>query len=111
LKAVILVSLLTLPFSATAQTPRGEQPFVSDFRACVRSHTADAQAAGVRTANEAEDYFFKACIPPLFELIPGSGSFLPPSNNIAMGESVPPGLFRTIVREEWRDFIEQRNKQ
>jgi len=107
----VLVLLLMLPYSATAQTPQAERPFVSDFRACVRAHAAAAQAAGVRTEDEAADYFSKECAPPLFKMFLGSNDTPPRSNNIPADEAVQPGLFRAIVREEWRNFVEQKSKQ
>jgi hypothetical protein len=110
LRATVLASLLILPFSAAAQTPRDEKPYVSEFRACVRSHTTDAQAAGVRTENQAVDYAIKTCA-PLFGVFLGSGSTSSPTSSTPAGDALPPGLFRVIVRQEWGDFIGQRDKQ
>jgi hypothetical protein len=106
----ILVLLPMLPFSVFAQTPQAEKPYASQFRACVRAHAADAQAAGVRTEDDAKNYSIKVCA-PLFGMFLGSNDASPPSPNIPKDEAVPPGLFRVIVREEWRDFLEQRDKR
>lgn len=110
LRAAVLASLLMLPFSAAAQTPQDEKPYVSDFRACVRLNTTGARAAGVRTEDQAVDYALKRCM-PLFGVFMGSVNTLPLSSSIPEGEAVPPGLFRVIVRQEWGDFIGRRNKQ
>ena len=102
LRTAILLFLLALPLSVTAQTSQAEKPYISDFRACVRAHAADAQAAGVRTSGEAEDYFEKQCVPPLFSLFLGSHNTSPRSDSVPADEAAPPGLFRAIVRQEWR---------
>ena len=109
MRTAILLFLLALPLSVTAQTPQGENAYVSDFRACVRAHAADAQAAGVRTEDEAADYAVKMCA-PLFGVFLGSNN-ISPRSNIPAAEAVPPGLFRVIVRQEWSDFLEQRDKR
>jgi hypothetical protein len=111
LKATVLVLLLMLPWSVAAQTPRPDTPYAANFRACVRSHAADAQAAGVRTANEVMDYFEKVCLPSFSEILQGSSNTSPPLDNIPMGEAVQPGLLRVIVKEEWRDFTARGSKQ
>ncbi len=107
MRAAILISLLTLLPQLSAQTHHGEQPSVSRFRACVRLHAPDAQAAGVRTPEDAASYAMKACM-PLF------GIFLDPnasSKAEVLEEVLPPGIFRAVLKEEWRDFVEQGNKQ
>ena len=103
MRAAVLVLLLALPFSVTAQTPQAEQSSVSRFRDCVRSHAADAKAAGVRTAGEAANYAMKMCA-PLFGVFLG----LPTTSE---EEALPPGIYRQIIREEWGDFLEQRGKR
>lgn len=108
MRAALLVLLLMLPLSVTAQAPQGEKPYVSDFRICVRAHTADAQAAGVLTVDEAATYAMKMCA-PLFGVFLESNN-TSPRPSIPAEEAVPPGLFRAIVREEWGDFLE-RNKR
>jgi hypothetical protein len=105
MRAAILISLLTLSSQLSAQTHHGEQPSVSRFRACVRSHAPDAQAAGVRTAEDAARYAMKACMPLV-------GLFLDPNaSRNAEVEVLPPGIYRAVLREEWGDFVEQGNRQ
>lgn len=99
MSAAIVPLLLTLPFAASAETPQGEQSSVSRLRTCVRSHARDAQAAGVRTPDDAASYFVKVCL-PLF------GMFLE-SNNTAKEEALPPGIYRNVIRQEWSGFVDQ----
>ncbi|MBR0841916.1 hypothetical protein JQ607_17095 [Bradyrhizobium liaoningense] len=107
MRAAVLALLLILPFSASAQTPQEEQPSVARFRACVRSHAPDAQAAGVRTAGEIADYFIKVCA-PLFGIFLGSNNT---SQSIVPDEeTLPPGIYRKVMREEWSDFVERGNR-
>lgn len=101
MRITLSIMLLMLPFSVSAQTPQGEQPSVSRFRVCVRSHASDARAAGVRTLDDAANYFIKVCL-PLF------GIFLGP-NDALKEEALPPGIYRSVLREEWRDFTESGN--
>lgn len=98
---------MTLSPQLSAQTHHGEQPSVSRFRACVRLHAPDAQAAEVRTLEDAASYAMKACI-PLF------GIFLDPnasSKAEVLEEVLPPGVYRAVLREEWGNFVEQGNRQ
>lgn len=97
--------VLTLLPPLSAQTHNDESPSVTRFRACVRMHAPDAQAAGVRTLEDAVSYAMKACL-PLF------GIFLDPnasSKGEVAEEALPPGVFRAVLRQEWGNFLGQRN--
>lgn len=100
-----MILALTWSPQVSAQMHPGEQPSVSRFRACIRSHIPDAKAAGVRTLDAAANYAMKACV-PLF------GVFLDPnafSNAEVLEEALPPGIYRSVIREEWGHFMEQGN--
>lgn len=67
-------------------------------------HAPDAQAAGVRTLDDAASYAMRACLPLL-------GIFLDPNASskweVAV-EALPPGIFRAVLREEWGNFMGQK---
>ncbi|MCP1767921.1 hypothetical protein ABIF64_004251 [Bradyrhizobium japonicum] len=68
-------------------------------------HAHDAQAAGIRTLEDAASYAMRACL-PLF------GIFLDPSASSkgeVAEEALPPGIFRAVLREEWGNFLGQKN--
>jgi hypothetical protein len=46
--------------------------YIANLRACARAHAPEAQAAGVRTQDEAIKYFSKVCIPVLGLFLTGS---------------------------------------
>lgn len=100
MKTALVSLFVMLPLAASAQA---EEASVSRLRSCIRAHAADAQAAGVRTPGEAENYFIRQCI-PLF------GLFLN-SNNLPTRDDgpLPPGIYRTTIEEEWRAFLERSN--
>jgi hypothetical protein len=68
-------------------------------------HARDAQAAGVRTLEDAASYAMRACL-PLF------GIFLDPnvsSKGEVAEEALPPGIFRAVLKEEWGNFLGQKS--
>jgi hypothetical protein len=96
---------VALPFPVSAQTQE-EQPSVARFRACVRSHAADAQADGARSPGDVENYFITMCA-PLFGMFLGTNNTSPIFDNARDEEPSSPGLYRKIMREEWSDFVER----
>lgn len=95
-----------LPSPASAEADQVEQPSVSSLRACVRAHAADAQAAGVRTPGEAENYFIRQCLPLV-------GMFLNPNNlpTKVDDRSLAPGIYRRVIEDEWSAFLEGANRR
>lgn len=60
MRVAILITILALSPQLFAQTHDEKQPSLSHFRACVRLHSPDAQAAGVPTAEDTASYALKA---------------------------------------------------
>ena len=93
LRTAIVLLLATVPWSVSAQiTTQKESPseFISTVRSCARTHAPEAQVAGVRTPEQAADYFFKVCVPVL---------------GLLKDETSPPfGTIRAAVKEEWAAF-------
>ena len=96
--AITLLLLIT-PSLALAQSTgsrEGLQHVIFNLRSCVRAHAPTAQAAGVRTKNEAVEFLLQKCDAALesdFAKL-GAGALTP----------VPPGIFRRAVQDEWAAF-------
>lgn len=105
MRVAILISLLAFSPQLVAQTHDEKQPSGSHFRACVRLHAPDAQAAGVRTAEDAASYAMKACMPMFGIFLDTNAS----SKAEILEEAPPPGSYRVILREEW-DFVAWGNR-
>jgi hypothetical protein len=95
LRTAITLLLATLLWPVSAQTAQNVNlnEEISKLRACARARAPEAQAAGVRTSDEAANYFFEACIPVL-------GLFL-------MGSDVD---LRIAFSEEWNAFMGRTDK-
>lgn len=93
LKAAITLLFAFVPLLASAQTAQNEQlrQVISNLKSCVRTHAAEAQAAGVR-ASSAADYFARMCAP---------------SADVESVGATPLGLFRTTINAEWDAFIKE----
>ena len=106
MRAALISLLLMLPSRASAQGDQAEQPSISSLRACVRAHAADAQAAGVRTPGEAENYFIRQCVPLV-------GMSLNPNNLPTKDDDRPlaPGIYRKVIKDEWSAFLEGANRR
>jgi hypothetical protein len=114
LKAAIAMALAIVPWSVSAQTAAQKQnldEYISNLRTCAQAHASEAQAAGVRTPDEAAKYFAKVCI----SAIPVLGLFLPGPDVDGQKKSTgelkdmgapQPGIVRAVFREEWAAFIE-----
>jgi hypothetical protein len=119
MRTVIVMLLATVPWSLSAQTAAQKQnldEYISNLRACAQAHASEAQAAGVRTPDEAANYFVKVCI----SSIPVLGLFLAgpdvdgqkKSSDVFKDMGAPqPGIYRAVFREEWAAFIERTDKR
>lgn len=106
MRAAILIALLALSPQLFAQSHDAKQPSGPRFRACVRLHALDAQAAGVRTPEDAASYALKACMPVFGIFLDTNAS----SKAEILEEAPPPGSYRAILREDW-DFVEWGNRR
>jgi hypothetical protein len=81
--------------------------YISSLRTCAQSHASEAQAAGVRTPDEAANYFSKICIPVLGLYLMGSDVDRQNRTAVDLKEmgAPPPGIFRAAFREEWAAFL------
>ena len=95
MRALACTLLLALAAgSAAAQTEQDHNlgQVIAKLRACVQANAPSAQVVGMSTAADASDFFLGVCGPPLIDL--------------AQIGAVPPGIFRRVVGEEWRGFVE-----
>jgi hypothetical protein len=116
LRTSIVMLLATVAWSVSAQTAARNENLneeISKLRACARAHAPEAQAAGVRTPNEAANYFFKACIPVLGLILMGSDADQKKrlDDDPKEGGALTPGKIRIAFREEWAAFIERTDKR
>ena len=91
-----LVLLSFIPWSVSAQTVQDDRlrQVVADLKACVRTQAPTARTSGVQTSDDAINFLFKACAPPLSDLAPEKVGV------------IPPGLLRIAIRDEWNTFME-----
>jgi hypothetical protein len=75
------------------------QTVISVLRGCVRSNSQAAQTAGVRSSNEAAEFFSQRCYATI-------ANALAEAKNVV----VPPGRFRYVIQEEWATFTADPNK-
>lgn len=68
-------------------------------------HAHDAQAAGIRTFDDAASYAMRACLAVFGSLLDPNA----PSKGVAAEEALPPGIFRAVIREEWSNFLGQKS--
>jgi hypothetical protein len=116
LKAAIVMALAIVPWSVSAQTAAQKQnldEYISNLRTCAQAHASEAQAAGVRTPDEAAKYFSKVCISVLGLYLMGSDV---DRQNRSVAElkdmgAPPPGIFRAAFREEWAAFLERMDRR
>jgi hypothetical protein len=110
LRTAIALLLATLLWPVSAQTAQNENlnQYISKLRACARAHAPEAQAAGVRTPNEAANYFFKVCVLVVGLILMGSDVDQKKRLDDDLKEvgPLPPGIIRIAFREEWAAFIE-----
>jgi hypothetical protein len=116
LKAAVVMALVIVPWSASAQTAAQKQnldEYISNLRTCAKAHASEAWASGVRAPDEAAKYFAKICIPLLGLFLVGPD--VDRQNRSADGlndiGAVPPGIFRATFREEWAAFLEQADRR
>lgn len=112
MRTAIVMLLATVPWSLSAQTATQKQNldgYIASLRACARAHAPEAQAAGVRTQDEAVKYFAKVCIPVLGLFLTGSDADHQKSSADDLKDmgALPPGIFRAAFREGWTAFIER----
>jgi hypothetical protein len=94
-------------FGQQADDDAALQQYLSDFRACVRSHAAEVYALGIRATHDAEETFRERCIPTLNDLF-GSIKLNEPATSARQKlPAVPlrPGILRITAREEWAAFL------
>jgi hypothetical protein len=116
LRTAIVMLLATVPWSASAQTATQKQnldEYISNLRACAQAHAPEAQAAGVRTSDEAAKYFAKKCIPVLGLFLIGSDVDHQKRSADELKDmgAPPPGIFRAAFKEEWAVFIDRMDKR
>jgi hypothetical protein len=116
LKAAIVTALAIVPWSVCAQTAAQKQnldEYISNLRTCAQAHASEAQAAGVRTPDEAAKYFAKVCIPVLglFLLGPDVDGQKKSTDELKDMGAVQPGITRAVFREEWAAFIERMDRR
>lgn len=107
-----MVLLATLSWSVSAETVTQKQnldEYISNLRACAQAHAPEAQAAGVRTPDEAAKYFSKVCIPVLGLFLLGSDVDHQKRSADELKDMgvLSPGIFRVVFQEEWVAFIER----
>jgi hypothetical protein len=114
LRTEIALLLATVLWPVSAQTAQNENlnEYISKLRACARVHAPEAQAAGVRTPDEAANYFFKACIPILGLFLMGSDVDQKKRLDDDPKEvgALTPGIIRNAFREEWTAFMGMTDK-
>jgi len=92
--------LMTITPSVLLAQPANEHPMISRLRACVQATAPAAEITGVRTAEEAIEFFNRRC-----DMAPLNDMTLSNSNNVAKDAgAVAPGSFRVVIREEWASF-------
>jgi|SRR3954470_15954821 hypothetical protein len=108
-KTTMIVALFNLLSAAQSIAQSGGyhdatmQPLIASLRACAKSNVAEAYAAGVRRAREAEEFLHDRC---------SSVISIELRKAMARGlTAVPPGRFRYTVREEWAAFMADRPPQ
>jgi hypothetical protein len=115
LRTAIALLLATLLWPVSAQTAQNVNlnEFISKLRACAQAHAPEAQAAGVRTPDEASNYFVKVCVPVLGLFLMGSEVDQKKRLDDDLKEvaALPPGIIRITFREEWAAFIERTDKR
>ena len=109
----LLLAIVLWPVSAQTAQNENLNEEISKLRACARAHAPEAQAPGVRTPDEAANYFFKACIPVLGLFLMGSDLDQKKRLDDDPKEvgTLTPGIIRIAFREEWAAFIERTDKR
>jgi hypothetical protein len=81
--------------------PEDMERFLAEKRICIRAHTADAKAAGVRTSDEAIKYLAYICLGKFgWSMIEGD------EIDTRTGEITDTGILRGAFRDEWAAFLE-----
>ena len=114
MRTAIAPLLAILLWPVLAQTAQNENlnEEISKLRACARAHAPEAQAAGVRTPDEAANFFIKVCVPVVGLILMGSDVDQKKRLDDDLKEvgALPPGMIRIVFREEWVALLERTDK-
>jgi hypothetical protein len=92
LASALLLAVVAASAAARAEQDQSLGQVISRLRACVQTNAPSARAIGMQTTADASNFFLGVCGPP--------------PNDLGQIGAVPPGIFRRVVGEEWRAFVD-----